>query len=108
MIRYNTKYNRFISSNQCVVGLSTRDSLTKRPEPIAIMSTTPVRKSMQNVFQVLCPTRNYGLGARVTRKVWAKFPEESYWEITRIHPSPDLKHGKVFGRFTFRGKHPLD
>lgn len=68
------------------------------------MSTTPVRKSMQNVFQVLCPTRNYGLGARVTRKVWAKFPEESYWEITRIHPSPDLKHGKVFGRFTFRGK----
>lgn len=60
-------------------------------------------KAAANVFQVLCPTRNYGVGARVTRKIWSKFPEPTYWEITRIHPSPDLKHGKVFGRFTFRG-----
>jgi hypothetical protein len=60
-------------------------------------------KAIGNVFQVLCPTRNYGVGTRVTRKIWSKFPEPTYWEITRIHPSPDLKHGKVFGRFTFRG-----
>ncbi|TYZ67085.1 hypothetical protein PybrP1_007677 [[Pythium] brassicae (nom. inval.)] len=61
-------------------------------------------KAVGNVFQVLCPTRNYGVGARVTRKIWSRFTEPTYWEITRIQPSPDLKHGKVFGRFTFRGK----
>ncbi|GAB9463249.1 hypothetical protein Gpo141_00000715 [Globisporangium polare] len=61
-------------------------------------------KAVGNVFQVLCPTRNYGVGARVTRKCWSKFPEPTYWEITRMHPSQDLKHGKAFGRFTFRGK----
>lgn len=60
-------------------------------------------KVVGSVFQVLCPTRNYGVGARVTRKCWSKFPEPTYWEITRVHPSPDLKHGKAFGRFTFRG-----
>lgn len=60
-------------------------------------------KAVGNVFQVLCPTRNYGVGARVTRKCWSKFAEPTYWEITRVHPSQDLKHGKAFGHFTFRG-----
>lgn len=57
-----------------------------------------------NIFQVLCPQRNYGVGLRVTRGIWKRFEEPSFWEVTRIRPSPDLKHGKVYGRFTFRGK----
>ncbi|TMW68050.1 hypothetical protein Poli38472_007722 [Pythium oligandrum] len=68
------------------------------------MSGAPVRKSLSNVFQVLCPTRDYGLGKKVTRGIWDKFAEPTYWEVTRVRPSPDLKHGKVYGRFTFRGK----
>lgn len=62
-----------------------------------------VAKSLTNVFQVLCPTRNYGVGTRVTRGIWSKYAEPSYWEVTRIRPSSDLKHGKVYGKFTFRG-----
>ncbi|CAH0482834.1 unnamed protein product [Peronospora belbahrii] len=61
-------------------------------------------KSFKNAFQVLTPVRNYGVGMRVTRGIWSKYVEPSYWEVVRIRPSPDLKHGKVFGRFTFRGK----
>ena len=56
-----------------------------------------------NAFQVLTPVRNFGAGKRVTRGIWSKYTEPSYWEVVRIFPSPDLKHGKVFGRFTFRG-----
>ncbi|KAL3664896.1 hypothetical protein V7S43_010074 [Phytophthora oleae] len=63
-----------------------------------------VAKSFKNAYQVLAPTREFGLGKRVTRGIWAKYAEPSYWEVVRIRPSPDLKHGKVFGRFTFRGK----
>ncbi|RLN32271.1 hypothetical protein BBJ28_00012071 [Nothophytophthora sp. Chile5] len=60
-------------------------------------------KTFKNAFQVLTPTRAYGLGQRVTRGIWSRFPEPSYWEVTRVRPSLDLKHGKVFGKFTFRG-----
>jgi small subunit ribosomal protein S34 len=67
------------------------------------MSATAGRKNMLNIFQVLCPTRNYGLGQRVSRSIWDKFSEPTFWEITRIRPSPDLKHGKVYGKFTFKG-----
>jgi hypothetical protein len=52
---------------------------------------------------VLTPAREYGVGQRVTRGIWSKYGEPSYWEVVRVRPSPDLKHGKVFGRFTFRG-----
>lgn len=62
-----------------------------------------VRKSLRNAFEVLCPTRQYGLGARVTRGIWAKYAEPSFWEVTRVRPAADLKHGKVYGKFTFRG-----
>ncbi|UIZ28813.1 hypothetical protein KXD40_007459 [Peronospora effusa] len=58
----------------------------------------------KNAFQVLTPVRNFGVGKRVTRGIWSKYAEPSYWEVVRILPSLDLKHGKVFGRFTFRGK----
>ncbi|CAI5708414.1 unnamed protein product [Peronospora destructor] len=61
-------------------------------------------KSFKNAFQVLTPVRNFGARKRVTRGIWSKYAELSYWEVVRISPSPDLKHGKVFGRFTFRGK----
>lgn len=57
-----------------------------------------------SLFKLICPTRNYGLGKKVTRGIWDRFPEPSYWEVTRVRPSPDLKHGKVYGRLTFRGK----
>ncbi|KAJ0401962.1 hypothetical protein P43SY_002009 [Pythium insidiosum] len=67
------------------------------------MSTGVARKSI-NIFQALVPTRHYGVGKKATRAIWDRFPEPSYWEITRILPSPDLKHGKVYGRLTFRGK----
>ncbi|KAG2803870.1 hypothetical protein PC118_g18604 [Phytophthora cactorum] len=63
-----------------------------------------VAKSFKNAFQVLTPVREYGVGKRVTRVIWDKYAEPSFWEVVRIRPSPDLKHGKVFGRFTFRGK----
>ncbi|KAG7379436.1 Glutathione S-transferase theta-1 [Phytophthora pseudosyringae] len=62
-----------------------------------------VAKSFKNAFQVLTPVREYGVGKRVTRGIWSKYAEPSYWEVVRIRPTPDLKHGKVFGRFTFRG-----
>lgn len=62
-----------------------------------------VAKSFKNAFQVLTPTRDYGVGKRVTRGIWSNYAEPSYWEIVRIRPSADLKHGKVFGRLTFRG-----
>jgi hypothetical protein len=67
------------------------------------MSGTIARKAAGNVFQVLTPTRNYGLGKKVTRGIWDRFPEPSFWEVTRVRPSHDLKHGKVYGRLTFRG-----
>ncbi|KAI9918682.1 hypothetical protein PsorP6_011980 [Peronosclerospora sorghi] len=63
-----------------------------------------VSKSFKNAFQVLTPVREYGVGKRVTREIWSKYAEPSYWEVVRIRPSPDLKHGKIFGRFTFRGE----
>lgn len=62
-----------------------------------------VAKSWKNAFQVLTAVRDYGVGQRVTRGIWSKYAEPSYWDIVRIRPSPDLRHGKVFGRFTFRG-----
>ncbi|TDH74230.1 hypothetical protein CCR75_001477 [Bremia lactucae] len=63
-----------------------------------------VTKGLRNVFEVLTPTRGYGVGKRVTRGIWSKYAEPSFWEVVRIRPSPDLKHGKVFGKFTFRGQ----
>jgi hypothetical protein len=65
--------------------------------------STAGRKAAANALQVLCETRNYGVGKRVTRGIWSKYAEPSFWEVTRIQPSADLKHGKVYGKFTFRG-----
>ncbi|CAI5719229.1 unnamed protein product [Hyaloperonospora brassicae] len=63
-----------------------------------------VTKSFKNAFQVLTSAREYGVGKRVTRGIWSHYDEPSYWEVVRIRPSLDLKHGKAYGRFTFRGK----
>ena len=67
-----------------------------------------VQQSMKNIFQALVPNRNYGVGQKVTRQIWNKFSEPCYWEITRIRPAADLKHGKAYGKFTFRGAFEFD
>ena len=63
-----------------------------------------VTKRVKNAFEVLTSMREYGVGKRVTRGIWSNYEEPSYWEVVRIRPSLDLKHGKVYGRFTFRGE----
>ena len=57
-----------------------------------------------NLVQTLTPLREFGVGQVVRRKIWSKYSEPSYWKVTQIKPSEDLKHGKVYGVFTRRGK----
>ncbi|CAK4660627.1 hypothetical protein LEN26_017326 [Aphanomyces euteiches] len=74
------------------------------------MTTTAVTAAVKrNLFQTICGKRNFGVGQKVTRAIWDRFetaaenPGPSFIEITRVVPSPDLKHGKAYGIKTFRG-----
>ncbi|CAK4070299.1 unnamed protein product, partial [Aphanomyces euteiches] len=74
------------------------------------MTTTAVTAAVKrNLFQTICGKRNFGVGQKVTRAIWDRYetaaenPGPSFIEITRVVPSPDLKHGKAYGIKTFRG-----
>ena len=45
-----------------------------------------------------------GWGLKFYRKRWAKYPEPSYWTVTRYKPSTHGHKRKVWGVFTWRGQ----
>ena len=57
----------------------------------------------QTLIQLLAPTREYGVKQTVGRHFWSRYSEPSYWTITKVKPAEDLKHGKAYGIFTWRG-----
>lgn len=57
-----------------------------------------------NLFERICGCAEYGAGQIVRRKIWSKYEEPSFWKVTRIVLKDDMKHGKAFGVFTFRGR----
>lgn len=58
-----------------------------------------------NLFQQIFPKQNYGVGLKVQREYWKRYPEPCYWEIQRVVPKgEELRYGKAFGVLTWRGK----
>ena len=45
-----------------------------------------------------------GWGLKFYRKQWAKYPEPSYWTVTRYKPSTRGHKQKVWGVLTWRGQ----
>ena len=49
-----------------------------------------------------------GWGLKFYRKQWAKYPEPSYWTVTRYKPSTHGHKRKVWGVLTWRGQRTHD
>ncbi|RDD41229.1 28S ribosomal protein S34, mitochondrial [Trichoplax sp. H2] len=61
-------------------------------------------RSLANLPNVLNRLKYYGIGKKVTRAIWLKYDEPSYWTITRVSFKRDMYHANAWGIFTFRGK----
>mmetsp|Transcript_6463 Transcript_6463/g.10453 ORF Transcript_6463/g.10453 Transcript_6463/m.10453 type:complete len:90 (+) Transcript_6463:30-299(+) len=66
-------------------------------------------KSIQGgkqLYGMLLNLQNYGVGSKVTRKIW-HFPE-TFWKVTRVKLDPAREDGKVTGKawglFYWRGQ----
>lgn len=62
----------------------------------------------RNLFELVRPFPDWAIGTRVTRNLWNRYPEPSFWKITRVTGPSETSRTKtrfrVWGELTFRGK----
>ena len=61
-----------------------------------------ISKLPTNIYQIVNGLRYFGLGAKVVRDRYAK--PDTYWVVTKTILSKDQNHGKIWGRYVYRGK----
>ena len=48
-------------------------------------------------------THKNGFGLKFYRRSWTKYPEPSFWTVTRYKPQTHGHHKKIWGLLTWRG-----
>jgi hypothetical protein len=56
-----------------------------------------------NLFQLLTGLRHFGVGAKVQREIHRLKPN-THFVVEKVELGPDQLHGKVWGRFIWRGR----
>merc|ERR1711865_208482 len=62
-----------------------------------IMSVRPVK----NLFELCRLLPNYGVGFKLKRNSWKA--EDCYWTLSKTAPTMDGRHGKAYGKLTWKG-----
>ena len=61
------------------------------------MSVRPVK----NLFELCRLLPNYGVGFKLKRNSWKA--EDCYWTLSKTAPTMDGRHGKAYGKLTWKG-----
>ncbi|KAI9029843.1 hypothetical protein CLU79DRAFT_732836 [Phycomyces nitens] len=63
-------------------------------------------KGGHNLYETLSVLPNYGVGSRVVPNKFLNNPtlNDSYYEVTKVHLKPGLKHGRAWGVQVLKGR----
>ncbi|KAI9498935.1 hypothetical protein BDB00DRAFT_797408 [Zychaea mexicana] len=78
-----------------------REALSKLTPKPSVFS-----KGGKNLYEVLSVLPEFGVGSRVTPTKIANNPtlNESFYEVTKVHLKPGLKHGRAWGVQVLKGR----
>ena len=66
--------------------------------------THPFVRPSQTLFETLSRSPQDGVGVLVRQKRWDRLNRmNTYWEVTRVKLKNEGKHGKVWGKFVYKG-----
>eukprot|EP00899_Mesostigma_viride_P009316 jgi/Mesvir1/18386/Mv14269-RA.1 len=61
-------------------------------------------KKAVSLFEILKFLPDHGVGARIFRKSWRGGGTDKYFTLTKVAPSMDGRHGKIWGSQTWNGR----
>lgn len=64
--------------------------------------TAAARRGRRNLFELITTQPQFGVGTRVARSLWKGY--DTYFTVTKVRPSKDLRHGTAWGVQTWRGQ----